>query len=252
MSGHSKWHQIRHKKAIIDARKGKLFTKLIKEITVAAKQGGGNPETNPRLRLAIQNAKAANMPWENIERAIKRGTGELPGVAYEEVVYEGYGPGGVALYIESTTDNKNRTVAEIRNILNRHNGSLGEAGSVAWIFERKGVIQIPKEYDEDTILAIILEAGADDLKSYDTFFEVITAPENLEQVREALEKNNVKIDDAKVRMLPKTTVKVEGKDAQTLLKLLEALEDHDDVQNVYSNFEIDDTVLAEYSKQMGE
>jgi len=173
MSGHSKWHQIRHKKAVVDAKKGKLFTKLIKEITVAAKQGGGNPDTNPRLRIAIQNAKAANMPWENIERAIKRGTGELPGVTYEEVVYEGYGPGGVALYIESTTDNKNRTVAEIRNILSRHNGSLGEAGSVAWIFERKGVIQIPKEYDEDTILAIILEAGADDLKTYDTFFEVI-------------------------------------------------------------------------------
>lgn len=251
MSGHSKWHQIRHKKAAMDAKKGKLFTKLIKEITVAAKQGGGNPDTNPRLRLAIQNAKAANMPWENIERAIKRGTGELPGVAYEEVVYEGYGPGGVALYIESTTDNKNRTVAEIRNILSRHNGSLGESGSVAWIFERKGVIQIPKEYDEDTVLSLVLDAGADDLKSYDTFFEVITAPENLEKVREMLEKNNIKIDDAKVRMLPKTTVKVEGKDAQTLLKLLEALEDHDDVQNVYSNFEIDDSVLAEYSKQVG-
>lgn len=251
MSGHSKWHQIRHKKAATDAKKGKLFTKLIKEITVAAKQGGGNPDTNPRLRLAIQNAKAANMPWENIERAIKRGTGELPGVAYEEVVYEGYGPGGVALYIESTTDNKNRTVAEIRNILSRHNGSLGESGSVAWIFERKGVIQIPKEYDEDTVLSLVLDAGADDLKSYDTFFEVITAPENLEKVRETLEKNNIRIDDAKVRMLPKTTVKVEGKDAQTLLKLLEALEDHDDVQNVYSNFEIDDSVLAEYSKQVG-
>ena len=251
MSGHSKWHQIRHKKAIVDARKGKLFTKLIKEITVAARQGGGNPDHNPRLRLAIQNAKAANMPWENIERAIKRGTGELPGVVYEEVVYEGYGPGGVALYIESTTDNKNRTVAEIRNILHRHNGNMGEAGSVSWIFERKGVIHVSKEYDEDTVMGIILDAGADDMKTYDTFYEIITTPDKLDDVRGALENNGVKVDDAKVRMVPKTTVKVEGKEAIALLKLLEALEDHDDVQNVYANFEIDDRILAEYSAQQG-
>jgi YebC/PmpR family DNA-binding regulatory protein len=251
MSGHSKWHQIRHKKAIVDAKKGKLFTKLIKEITVAARQGGGNPDHNPRLRLAIQNAKAANMPWENIERAIKRGTGELPGVVYEEVVYEGYGPGGVALYIESTTDNKNRTVAEIRNILHRHNGNMGEAGSVSWIFERRGVIHVSREYDEDMVMGIILDAGADDMKTYDTFYEVITAPDKLEDVRLALEDGGIKVDDAKVRMVPKTTVKVEGKEAIALLKLLEALEDHDDVQNVYANFEIDDRILAEYTSQQG-
>ena len=251
MSGHSKWHQIRHKKAAADVKKGKLFTKLIREITIAAKQGGGNPDTNPRLRLAIQNAKAANMPWENIERAIKRGTGELPGVNYEEVVYEGYGPGGVALYIEATTDNKKRTVAEIRNILSRHNGNLGEAGSVSWIFERKGVIHVSKEFDEDTVMSVILDAGAEDMKTYDTFYEILTTPDKLEDVRKALEENNIKVDSANVRMVPKTTVKVEGKEAQMLLKLLDALDEHDDVQNVYANFEMDDSILAEYSNQQG-
>jgi len=248
MAGHSKWAQIKHKKAVVDARRGKLFSKLAKEISVAARLGGGDPSMNPRLRAVIEKAKAANMPQENIKRAIQKGTGELPGAAYEEVIYEGYGPGGVALMIHATTDNKNRTVAEIRHILNKHGGSLGEAGCVSWMFDKKGYILVSKKQtDEDTLMAIVLDAGADDLKNDpdNENYEIITEPSQLHAVKEAIEAKGIKVVSAEVAMLPKSQVRVEGSDAEKLLKLLEALEDHDDVQNVYSNFDIPDEVMAQ-------
>ncbi len=248
MSGHSKWSTIRRKKEKEDAKRGKIFTKLIKEITVAARQGGGDPEGNPRLRTAIQNAKASNMPQANIDRAIKKGTGELPGAVYEEVIYEGYGPQGVALLIESLTDNKKRTVSDIRYILSKHNGHLGETGSVAWMFEQKGVITV-EEANEDELLALALEAGAEDMKPEDGGYEIITAPEKLGEVKEKLEEGGITCQSAQVTRIPQTTVKLEGKAAEQTLKLMEALEDHDDVQNVYSNFDIDVSIMEELSSK---
>ncbi|GMU95505.1 MAG: YebC/PmpR family DNA-binding transcriptional regulator [Ignavibacterium album] len=244
MSGHSKWATIKRKKAALDAKKGKIFTKLIKEITIAARQGGGDPAGNPRLRLAIDNAKAENMPAENIERAIKKATGELEGVTYHELTYEGYGPAGVAMLVEVATDNKNRTVAEVRHIFSKHGGSLGETGSVAWMFERKGVITIPKQNkSEDDILSIVLDAGADDLQTEEEFYEITTTVENFESVRKALQENNLKVDNASLQWIAKNTIEVKGEDAEKVMKLIEALEDCDDVQNVYSNADIDETSI---------
>lgn len=247
MSGHSKWATIKRKKASTDAKRGKIFTQIIKEITIAAKLGGGDLNGNPRLRLAVDKAKASNMPSDNIKRAIMKGTGELPGVSYEDVTYEAYAAGGVALIIESVTDNKNRTVSELRHLLERNNGKLATAGSVAWSFHRKGVIQIPKSnYTEDDILAIILDAGADDLKVEDDFYEVKTTPETFENVKKALEENKITIESAELSLVPENLVKVEGKDAEQVLKLMDALEENEDVQNVYPNFDIDEKVLANY------
>ena len=236
MSGHSKWSTIKRKKAAVDAKRGKLFTKLIKEITIAARQGGGDPEANPRLRLAIDNAKSANMPAENIERAIKKATGELEGVEYTELTYEGYGPGGVALFIEAMTDNKNRTVAEVRHLLNKHGGSLGENGSVAWMFDRKGIITLPKQgKTEDDIMEIALDAGAEDIQTEEDFFEVTTDLETFEAVRKALVDAGLDIENASLQWVAKNTVEVSGETAEKLEKLIDALEDNDDVQNVYTN-----------------
>ncbi|PIU45084.1 MAG: YebC/PmpR family DNA-binding transcriptional regulator [Ignavibacteriales bacterium CG07_land_8_20_14_0_80_59_12] len=247
MSGHSKWAKIKHGKAVTDAKRGRVFTRLIKEITVAARSGGGDPAGNPRLRLVIQSAKANNMPAENITRAVKRGTGELPGVSYEEVTYEGYAPGGVALLIEAVTDSRNRTVSELRHLLSRNNGSLSEAGSVAWMFHKKGTIVVPKAgYSEDDILSIVLDAGADDMQSDGESFEIITSPHNFEPVKKALEGKGVKVENAGLEMVPQNTVRVEGKEAEQVLKLIESLEDHEDVQHVYANFDIDEKVMASF------
>jgi len=248
MSGHSKWSTIKRKKEKEDAKRGKVFTKLIKEITVAARQGGGDPEANPRLRTAIQSAKASNMPQANIDRAIKKGTGELPGTIYEEVIYEGYGPQGVALLIESLTDNKKRTVSDIRYILSKHNGHLGETGSVAWMFDQKGVISVEKA-NEDELMALALEAGAEDLRPEDGGYEIITSIENLEAVKRKLEEGGIEYQSAQITRIPQSTVKLEGKAAEQTLKLMEALEDHDDVQNVYSNFDIDISIMEEVSSE---
>ncbi|HCC68873.1 MAG TPA: YebC/PmpR family DNA-binding transcriptional regulator [Nitrospiraceae bacterium] len=247
MAGHSKWAQTKHKKAVIDAKKGKLFSKLAKEIAVATRIGGGNPDMNPRLRLAIEKAREANMPADNIKRAIMKGTGELPGAAYEETIYEGYGPGGAALMLEVLTDNKNRTVSEIRHIMSKHGGNMGESGCVAWIFEKRGYILVDKKkIDEDSLISICLEAGAMDIKNdpEEENYEIITAPEDLKGVREALEKARVEFNLAEVTMLPKSYVKLEERDAEQMLKLMDALEDHDDIQNVYANFDIPDEVMA--------
>jgi YebC/PmpR family DNA-binding regulatory protein len=244
MSGHSKWSTIKRKKGKMDAQRGKVFTKLIKEITTAARQGGGDPEVNPVLRQAIQNAKVANMPNENIERAIKRGTGELPGVSYEEVIYEGYGPGGVALLVEVTTDNKNRTVADIRHILSKRNGSLGETGCVAWMFEQKGFIAVDTEAcDEDRLMGVVLEAGAEDMTLEGDAYEIITAPGDFESVKEALDDQGIPYTMAELTKIPQSTVKLEGKMAEQALLLMEDLEDQDDVQHVYSNFDIDEKIM---------
>jgi len=240
MSGHSKWATIKRKKAKTDAQRGKVFTKLIKEIIVAARQGGGDESSNARLRSAIIAARAANMPVANIERAIKKGTGELEGQSYEEVTYEGYGPGGAAILIETLTDNKNRTVADLRHHLSKHGGNLGESGCVAWMFEKKGLISINAQaVDEDELMMLILDAGAEDLKLEDGSFEIYCSPENFEAVKSALEQSQHTIESAEITMLPKNTVKIEGAQADKLLKLMEILEDHDDVQQVYSNFDID-------------
>lgn len=246
MAGHSKWAQIKRKKAANDAKRGKLFTSLIREITVAARSGGGDPNFNPRLRLAIDNAKAANMPADNIERAIKRGTGELEGVDYEEISYEGYGPGGVALYIETLTDNGNRTVAEVRHALNKHGGSLGTAGSVAWQFERKGQIYIDaSRYDEEALMMAALEAGAEDMQREDETYVVSTDPASFHGVQDALRERGIVFEQAELAMVPKAMVEVAGAEAQRLVRLLEALEDLDDVQKVWSNADIDEEALAE-------
>lgn len=250
MAGHSKWAQIKRKKAVVDQRRGKLFTRLIKEISISAREGGGDPEGNPRLRLAIQTAKDANMPQENITRAIQRGTGELPGTQYEEIVYEGYGPGGVAILMESVTDNRNRTVAEIRHLLSKHNGRLGEAGSVAWMFTKKGNIRVPTgSIDEDDLLQIVIEAGGDDYQPTDDFFEITTSPEHFEKVKQALSQKNIAIDSAELKMEPNSNIRVEGKEAEQVIKLIEALDEHDDVQNVYANFEIDDEVFDKLAQE---
>jgi len=248
MSGHSKWSTIKRKKEKEDAKRGKIFTKLIKEITVAARQGGGDPEANPTLRTAIQNAKASNMPQTNIDRAIKKGTGELPGAVYEQVTYEGYGPQGVALLIESLTDNKNRTVSDIRHILSKHNGHLGETGSVAWMFDQKGVISV-EEANEDELLALALEAGAEDMRSEDSSYEIIIPPEKLQAVKKKLKERGIEYQSAQITRIPQTIIKLEGKAAEQTLKLMEALDDHDDVQNVYSNFDIDVSIMEEVSSR---
>ena len=244
MSGHSKWHSIKHKKAAVDAKRGKIFTSLIKEITIAARLGGGDPDGNPRLRTAILAAKAVNMPSENIKRAIQKGTGELPGQHYEDATYEGYGPGGVAMLVEAVTDNKNRTVSEIRHVFAKHGGNLGENGCVAWMFHKKGYMVVEKsKADEDTLLDIALEAGAEDMKESGETYEIYTAPESFEAVLEALKKNNIDMVSSELSMIPQSHTKLEGKSAQQMLKLMEALDDHEDVQKVFANFEIEDAEL---------
>ena len=241
MSGHSKWHTIKHKKGAADAKRGKVFTRLIKELTVAARSGGGDPGMNPRLRTIIAEAKANNMPRENIERAIRRGTGEEPGVSYEEITYEGYGPGGVALLIQSLTDNKNRTVGEIRHLLSKYNGNLAAENSVAWMFSRKGQVVVEKsKLDEDKLLNAALDAGADDMNDDGSAWEIVSSPENFEKVREAVKGLGVEPASAEVAMIPQNYVKLEGKEAQQMLKLMEALDDHDDVQHVWANFDIEE------------
>lgn len=236
MSGHSKWATIKRKKAATDAARGKVFTKIIKEITISARDGGGDPNGNPRLRLAIASAKASNMPQDNINRAIKKGTGELEGVNYEEITYEAYAPHGVAVMIECVTDNRNRTVAELRHLISKHNGNLGESGSVAWMFERKGVVTLPKEnHTEDEVMEVILEAGADDLKTEDEFFEVISSIENFETVRKTLEDKKYKIESASLQQIAKNLVELDEKNAADVMKFLEIVEENDDVQNVFSN-----------------
>ncbi|MCD4693381.1 MAG: YebC/PmpR family DNA-binding transcriptional regulator [Calditrichales bacterium] len=250
MSGHSKWHSIKHKKAKVDAARGRIFTKIIKELTVAARIGGGDPNMNPRLRSALSAAKAANMPAKNIDNAIKKGTGELPGVVYEDVTYEGYGPGGAAMFIEAVTDNKNRTVADVRHILSKYGGNLGESGSVAWMFDKKGFITIPNDkYTEDELMEIVLECGAEDMNNGEELYEIYTAYEDFNQVRAELEAKDVIIENAEITMIPQNTVKLEGKSAEQIMKLIDVLDDHDDVQNVFANFDIDDQemerILAE-------
>ncbi|MCK5595695.1 YebC/PmpR family DNA-binding transcriptional regulator, partial [bacterium] len=241
MSGHSKWASIKHKKAKVDAQRGKTFTKLIKEITVAARSGGGDVDANARLRSAIQVAKDANMPASNVERAVKKGTGELPGVNYEELTYEGYGPAGVAIYAELLTDSKNRTAAEIKHVFSKNGGHLAESGSVAWIFEKKGLCHVKKDFvDEDKLMEIVLDAGAEDMKTESDFYEVITNPRIFEQVKTAILKEGINPELAEISMIPKSTVPVTGKKAEQMLHLMEALEDHDDVQHVYANFDISD------------
>jgi YebC/PmpR family DNA-binding regulatory protein len=241
MSGHSKWHTIKHKKGAADAKRGKIFTRLIKELTVAARAGGGDPDMNPRLRTIVAEAKANNMPRENIERAIRRGTGEEPGVSYEEIMYEGYGPGGVALLVQTLTDNKNRTVGEIRFIFNKYNGNLAAENSVAWMFSRKGQVVVEKEKaDEEKLLNIALDAGADDVNDDGSAWEVVCAPESFEAVRDAIKMLGIEPASAEVAMIPQNFVKLQGREAQAMLKLFEALDDHDDVQHVWANFDIEE------------
>lgn len=238
MSGHNKWSTIKHKKGAADAKRGKIFTKLIKEITVAAKLGGGDPDGNPRLRTAIDKAKDENMPKDNIERAIKKGTGELEGVTYEEITYEGYGPGGVAVLVEVMTDNRNRSVSDIRSIFTKCNGNMGETGCVSWMFDKKGLLIISKQVDFDRLFEAALEAGAEDVSDQDEQYEVVTDPSGFMDVRNALTKAGFKFESAEVTMIPQTMVQLEGKPAESMLRLMERLEDNDDVQNVYANFDI--------------
>ncbi len=244
MSGHSKWSKIKHVKGAQDAKRGKIFTKIIKEITIAARIGGGDPDGNPRLRTAIEAAKAANMPGDNIKRAIQKGTGELPGQQYEEVSYEGYGPGGVAIYVEVMTDNKNRTLPEIRHLFTKYGGNLGEHNSVAWMFEKRGYLVVDKGHvTEEALLETVLDAGGDDLRDDGESFEIFTSPEAFQTVRESLQKKGISIAAGEVAMIPKNRVHLEGKKAQNLLSMIEALEDHDDVQHAYANFDIADEEL---------
>ncbi|MGD9033521.1 MAG: YebC/PmpR family DNA-binding transcriptional regulator [Desulfobacteraceae bacterium] len=248
MSGHSKWASIRHKKGAVDAKRGKVFSKLIKEITVAARLGGGDPEGNPRLRVAIQAAKAQNMPKDNIVRAIKKGTGELAGTSYEEYNYEAYGPGGVALMMNCLTDNRNRTIADIKHIFERHGGNLGEPGCVSWIFEKKGLFVFEKNsVDEERLLDLALEAGAEDIKESETQFEVLSDPAGFESVKKAFDDEGLSYSLAEISMIPQNTVKLEGRDAERVLSLLEALEENDDVSQVYANFDIPDEVMEALS-----
>jgi YebC/PmpR family DNA-binding regulatory protein len=248
MAGHSKWSQIKRKKAVNDNKRGQMFTRLIREITVAAREGGGDPEMNARLRLAVDTAKASNMPLDNIERAILRGTGELEGVNYEEVAYEGYGPGGVALYVETLTDNLNRTVATVRHVLEKNGGNLGQSGSVAWQFERRGRIYVDAAaHDEDAVMLAAVEAGALDFGREGDEYEITTDVASFHAVQEGLKAEGIEPGEAELAMIPKVTVRVEGGDAERLVKLLEALDDVDDVQNVHTNADIDDSVLSEVS-----
>ncbi|WP_298273435.1 YebC/PmpR family DNA-binding transcriptional regulator [Geobacter sp.] len=238
MSGHNKWSTIKHKKGAADAKRGKIFTKLIKEITVAAKLGGGDPNGNPRLRTAVDKAKAENMPKDNIERAIKKGTGELEGVTYEEIVYEGYGPGGVAVLVECMTDNRNRTVSEVRSIFTKCNGNMGETGCVSWMFDKKGLIVFAKSVDFEKLFESALEAGAEDVADEEEQYEVLTDPSSFIEVRTALENAGFRYESAEITMIPQTMVKLDGKNAENMLKLMDRMEDNDDVQNVYANFDI--------------
>jgi YebC/PmpR family DNA-binding regulatory protein len=249
MSGHSKWHSIKHKKAARDAQRGKLFTKLIKEITIAARIGGGDLNANPRLRTAVAAARAQSMPGDNIERAIKKGTGELEGMRLEQVTYEGYGPGGVAIILDVLTDNRNRVVSELRFLFSRHGGNLGESGCVAWMFKKRGVITVDRSaVDEDRLLEIALDAGADDVSTSDSdAFEVMTGPEHFAAVKDALEKASIPLANAEITMVPENTVKISGHTAEQVLKLVEELEDHDEVQSVASNFDISEQELAQFS-----
>jgi len=241
MSGHSKWHKIRHTKGAVDAKRGRVFTRLIKEITVAARIGGGDPGGNPRLRSAVDTARAANMPSDNIKRAIQKGTGELPGQQIEEVTYEGYWPGGVAVYVQAMTDNRNRTLPEIRHLFGKYGGNLGEQNSVGWMFEKKGYLVVDKGHlSEDELMDLVLEAGGEDLRDDGESFEVFTSPEAYQGVRDALEKRSVPIATGEVAMVPKNRVRVEGAKAKSLLNMIEALEDHEDVQHAYANFDIAD------------
>ena len=249
MSGHSKWHSIKHKKAAQDAKRGKMFTKIIKEISVSARMKGGDPDKNPRLRQAIDHAKSVNMPADNIDRAIKKGTGELEGINYEEITYEGYAPGGVAVFIETLTDNKNRTVSELRHIFYKHGGNIGESGCVAWMFDRKGYIVVAKsEVSEDHLMNLILEAGAEDMRDDGSNWEIITSPKDYDSVNKSLKENKIEMDTSSISYIPQNYVKLEGKKAQQCLNLIEELEDHDDVQNVWANFDIDEKEIEEYSQ----
>lgn len=248
MSGHSKWASIKHKKAAVDAKRGKMFTKFIRELSVAARMGGGDPDSNPRLRKAIADSRAVNMPANNIKRAIMKGTGELEGTNYEELTYEGYGPGGVAIFLETMTDNKNRTVSEVRHIFSKNGGNMGESGCVAWMFDRKGYIVVEKDKaSEDELLEMVLDAGAEDLKEDGSNFEIITSPDDYEAVVTALQNNSIEIAVHNLGFLPQNSVNVKGKQAQQVLRLMEALEDHDDVQNVWANFDIDEEEIARFS-----
>ena len=251
MSGHSKWAQIKHKKAHTDAKRGRIFTQIVKEISVAARLGGGDPNGNPRLRLAIEKAKEVNMPHDNIKRAIMKGTGELPGMSYEEFTYEGYGPAGVAVLIEVLTDNKNRTLPEIRHIMSKHGGNLGEAGCVAWMFEKKGYILVEKSrVDEEALMALALDAGAEDMKNdpKEDSYEIITAPEDLNNIKGALVKGSVSVSLAEITMLPKSYVLLDERAAEQMMRLTEALEENEDVKNVFANFDIPDEVMTKVGK----
>lgn len=244
MSGHSKWHSIKHKKGAADAKRGKLFTSLIKEITIAARLGGGDPEGNPRLRTAIALAKSGNMPAENINRAVQKGTGELPGLSYEDALYEGYGPGGAAILVEAVTDNKNRTVSEVRHVFAKNGGNLGQSGCVAHIFQKKGLILVEKSSTtEDLLMGVVVEAGAEDMRDGGEVFEVYTSPRDYENVLEAIKQQEVPVVSSDLSMIPQTTLQLEGKSAQQMLRLMESLEDHDDVQKVFANFDVDDAEL---------
>lgn len=250
MSGHSKWAGIKHKKAANDAKKGQVYTKIIKEITGAARAGGGNPDMNPGLRAAIAKAKEVNMPSDNVKTAVKRGTGELPGVIYETVMYEGYAQGGVAVLIEALTDNKNRTTAEIRNIMSKKGGNMVGAGSVSWMFTKKGYILVDKTtIPEEELMNIALNAGAEDIKQDEKNFEILTPIQDLEKVKQALQTKNIKMEVAELTMLPASTIKVPGNDAKQILNLVEALEEHDDVQNVYANFDIPEEILEQIAAE---
>lgn len=250
MSGHNKWASIKHKKAATDAKKGKVFTKIIREITVATKEGGAIIENNARLRKAIEDAKEANMPQDNIKKAIQRGSGELPGAIYEEIVYEGYGPAGVALIVEITTDNKNRTASEIRKIFSSHSGNLGETGCVGWMFDRKGYITVEKQAaEEESLFNIVLEAGAEDLSSEEDsdVYEIFTDPNVLEDVKNILKEKNIPLQTAEISLIPQTYIKLTGDDAASMLKLMDSLEEHDDVKNVYANFDISEEEMERLS-----
>ena len=246
MSGHSKWHSIKHKKGAIDAKRGRMFTKLIKEITIAARIGGGDPEGNPRLRKAISDAKDVNMPADNIKRAVMKGTGELEGGNIEELQYEGYGPGGVAMIVDVVTDNRNRTVSEIRHVFSKNGGNMGEAGSVSWMFHKKGYIAIDKSKgDEETVMTFAIDAGADDFASDESAYEIYTTPEAFDKVLTAIKGKGLEPQTAEISMIPQNYIKVEGKTAQQVVKLMEALDEHDDVQRVHANFDIEESELAE-------
>lgn len=250
MGGHSHWAGIKHKKALLDSKRGKVWTRIVREITIAARLGGGSPDGNPRLRKAIEDAKASNMPAENVKRAIQKGTGEIPGVVYEELTWEGYGPAGVAIYCESTTESRNRTSNEVRKIFENHGGKMGAIGSVAFLFQPKGLITVKKSAsDEDTLMTIALDSGAEDFKTEGAeLYEITTTPADFEKVKAALAAKKIATETAELTMLPTTTVKVEGHDAQKLLELIDALEAHDDIKTVYANFDIPDQVLAQLEK----